>query len=75
MLSHLNTLYPGVPLHVCESGCALHDSVDEHGQVSDPERTAYHHAHQLAVAAAIADGADVRSCDLGSLNDNFEWAL
>ncbi len=74
MLSRLHTLYPGVPLHVCESGCALHDRVDEHGQVSDPERTAYHHAHLLAVAAAIADGADVRSYHAWSLCDNFEWA-
>lgn len=74
MLMRLHTQYPGVPLHVCESGCALLDRVDENGHVADPERTAYHRVHLHAVAAAIADGADVRSYHAWSLYDNFEWA-
>ncbi len=74
MLVRLHQLYPDVPLHVCESGCAILERVDEHGQVVDPERTAYHRAHLHAVVAAIDAGANVQSYHAWSLYDNFEWA-
>jgi beta-glucosidase len=66
--------YGGIPIEVCESGCAFNDEVREDGVVHDPSRIAYHRAHIQAVADAIADGANVRSYHAWSLYDNFEWA-
>lgn len=74
VLVHLHDEYPGVPLHVCESGCAFRDEPDADGRVHDQSRIAYHRAHINAVADAIAHGADVRSYHAWSLYDNFEWA-
>ncbi|GGS17296.1 GH1 family beta-glucosidase [Streptomyces griseoviridis] len=65
---------PGVPLYITENGAAYDDKVDSDGQVYDPERIAYLHAHLSAVHRAIADGVDVRGYYLWSLMDNFEWA-
>jgi beta-glucosidase len=42
--------------------------------VHDPARIDYHDAHLRAVAAAAADGVDVRGYFVWSLMDNFEWA-
>jgi beta-glucosidase len=42
--------------------------------VHDDERKSYILSHVDAVAAAIADGADVRGYFVWSLLDNFEWA-
>jgi beta-glucosidase len=63
------------PLYVTENGAAYDgDIVDADGRVHDVERTAYIRAHIDAVAAAIADGADVRGYFVWSFLDNFEWA-
>jgi beta-glucosidase len=66
--------YPGVPIEVCESGCALADAPSEDHVVHDEARIAYHRAHLLAISEAIRAGADVRSYHAWSLYDNFEWA-
>nr|WP_030343056.1 family 1 glycosylhydrolase [Streptomyces sp. NRRL S-1022] len=42
--------------------------------VHDPERIVYLDGHLRAVAAAIADGVDVRGYYVRSLLDDFEWA-
>ncbi|MDF8264635.1 GH1 family beta-glucosidase [Luteipulveratus flavus] len=62
------------PVYVTESGCSFHDVVDEHGQVHDERRVAYHREHLDAVAAAVDAGVDVRGYFVWSLLDNFEWA-
>jgi beta-glucosidase len=63
------------PLYVTENGAAYDgDTVDADGRVHDAERTAYIRAHIDSVAAAIADGADVRGYFVWSFLDNFEWA-
>jgi beta-glucosidase len=74
VLVSLGREYPGVPVEVCESGCAFDESLDEHGEVRDEARVAYHEAHLNAVADAMRDGANVRSYHAWSLYDNFEWA-
>lgn len=74
VLTRLQADYPGVPLHVCESGCAFRDEPTRDGRIEDQSRIAYHRAHIGAVADAIDSGADVRSYHAWSLYDNFEWA-
>ena len=59
---------------ITESGCAYDDVLDADGRCDDPDRIAYLDAHLRAVAAAIADGVDVRGYFVWSLLDNFEWA-
>lgn len=74
VLLSLSREYPGSPIEICESGCAIPDVPDSDGYVVDGERIAYHKAHILAIAEAVVDGADVRSYHAWSLCDNFEWA-
>ena len=74
VLTRLRDDLPGVPLMVTENGAAYDDYSDPAGDVHDPERVAYLHAHLGAVARAVADGADVRGYFVWSLLDNFEWA-
>ncbi|MBO3744308.1 GH1 family beta-glucosidase [Actinoplanes flavus] len=64
----------GYPLVVTENGAVYPDHPDPDGFVEDTERTAYLAAHVDAVAAARAQGADVRGYFAWSLMDNFEWA-
>ncbi|MCZ2527613.1 glycoside hydrolase family 1 protein [Streptomyces sp. HB2AG] len=74
ILVRLRDELPGTALMVTENGAAYEDYADPEGDVHDPERVAYVHAHLEAVHRAIADGADVRGYFLWSLLDNFEWA-
>jgi len=74
VLLDLTREYNGIPIEVCESGCAFRDEPSDDGVVHDAARIAYHQAHLQAVADAITDGADVRSYHAWSLYDNFEWA-
>ncbi|NUR07031.1 MAG: beta-glucosidase [Nocardioidaceae bacterium] len=72
----LHTAYGDLlpPVYVTENGCAYDDEVGPDGQVHDPDRVAYLDAHLRAVAAAAAEGVDVRGYYTWSLLDNFEWA-
>ncbi|MEU1281324.1 GH1 family beta-glucosidase [Streptomyces sp. NPDC005805] len=74
LLIRLRDDLPGVPLVITENGAAYEDYADPSGEVKDPERVEYLHAHLAAVHRAIEDGADVRGYFLWSLLDNFEWA-
>ncbi|OKJ93546.1 beta-glucosidase [Streptomyces sp. CB03234] len=74
LLTRLRDELPGVPLMVTENGAAYDDYADPSGDVHDPERVDYLHAHLAAVHRALADGVDVRGYFLWSLLDNFEWA-
>ncbi|MFJ8082882.1 GH1 family beta-glucosidase [Streptomyces sp. NPDC096205] len=74
LLLRLRDDLPDTPLLVTENGAAYDDYADPSGEVKDPERVAYLHAHLAAVHRAIEDGADVRGYFLWSLLDNFEWA-
>jgi beta-glucosidase len=74
LLLRLHRDYPGLPLVVTENGAAFDDEADPDGFVRDDGRTAYLAEHIAAVAAARAQGADVRGYFAWSLMDNFEWA-
>jgi beta-glucosidase len=60
------TVLPGVPLVVTENGIASAD---------DDDRIRFTTDALSGLAAAIADGADVRGYVHWSLLDNFEWML
>ncbi|MET9451586.1 GH1 family beta-glucosidase [Streptomyces cinerochromogenes] len=62
------------PVYLTENGSAEDDVPASDGAVHDAERIAYLDGHLRAVAAAIADGVDVRGYYVWSLLDNFEWA-
>ncbi len=62
------------PVHITENGSAEHDVLTSDGAVHDAERISYLDGHLRSVAAAIADGVDVRGYYVWSLLDNFEWA-
>jgi beta-glucosidase len=74
LLNRISREHPRLPMMVTENGAAFDDYLNPEGEVRDPERIAYIHAHLAAVHAAMADGADVRGYFLWSLMDNFEWA-
>ncbi|HEX4954637.1 MAG TPA: GH1 family beta-glucosidase [Thermoanaerobaculia bacterium] len=68
--------YGGVPIVITENGAAFYDPPTAAGPlVEDPLRVAYYREHLAAVAAAIAQGVDVRGYCAWSLLDNFEWSL
>ncbi|MFI9273190.1 GH1 family beta-glucosidase [Kitasatospora sp. NPDC052896] len=74
LITDVSRANPDLPLLITENGAAFEDTLDPEGEVADPERIAYLHAHLTAVHRAITDGADVRGYFLWSLLDNFEWA-
>lgn len=61
-------------IEITESGCAYNDGPDGGGVIRDTLRIAYHRQYLQALAAAMADGADVRGYHAWTLLDNFEWA-
>jgi beta-glucosidase len=67
--------YPNLPpLYVTENGSAWDDVITPDGEIHDAERVDYLERHLEAIAAGIAEGADVRGYFAWSLLDNFEWA-
>jgi beta-glucosidase len=62
------------PVHITENGCSLPDRPQPDGRIADRARIDYLRDHIDAVAAAVAQGVDVRSYFTWSLLDNFEWA-
>ncbi|KUH37137.1 MULTISPECIES: GH1 family beta-glucosidase [Streptomyces] len=62
------------PIVVTENGSAERDEPSPDGTVHDTDRISYLDGHLRAVAAALADGVDVRGYYVWSLLDNFEWA-
>lgn len=66
--------YPGLPpVYITENGCSVDDQVVD-GRVQDHHRISYLDAHLRAIAAAVAEGVDVRGYFVWTLTDNFEWA-
>jgi beta-glucosidase len=63
-----------LPVFITENGSSWYDYVNQDGEVVDLERVSYLRGHLAAVAAAIADGVNVRGYFAWSLLDNFEWA-
>ncbi|WP_030276893.1 GH1 family beta-glucosidase [Streptomyces sp. NRRL B-24484] len=62
------------PVTVTENGCSVTDAPGPDGTVDDPERISYLAGHLDALAAAVAEGVDVRGYYTWSLLDNYEWA-
>ncbi|HKS92026.1 MAG TPA: family 1 glycosylhydrolase, partial [Tepidiformaceae bacterium] len=75
LLVRLHEDYPGIPVHLTETGAAYPDAPDADGEVRDPARIDFLDSYLRAVHAAIQEGADVRGFFQWSLMDNFEWAF
>jgi beta-glucosidase len=73
LLTRLRREYGPLPIWITENGAAFEDGAVVDGRLEDPRRVAYLQDHVAAVAAAIADGVDVRRYHAWSLLDNFEW--
>lgn len=63
----------GLPIYVTENGYGAHDQPDASGAVDDPERIRFLADYTASMAAAAAQGADIRGYFVWSLLDNFEW--
>ena len=61
-------------IYVTESGAAYPDTLDDDGQVHDPQRVAYLAGHLRAAREALASGVPLAGYFAWSLLDNFEWA-
>jgi beta-glucosidase len=72
LLLKLNEEYALPPIYITENGMANADRLVD-GAVPDVERIEYVGRHLEALAAAMAQGVDVRGYFLWSLLDNFEW--
>ncbi|MDH6132259.1 beta-glucosidase [Kitasatospora sp. MAA4] len=62
------------PITITENGCSVADEPAPDGTVNDQPRIDFMAGHLDALAAAIAQGVDVRGYFTWSLLDNFEWA-
>jgi beta-glucosidase len=62
------------PITITENGCSVADEPGPDGTVHDQPRIDYLAGHLDALAAACAEGVDVRGYFTWSLIDNFEWA-
>jgi beta-glucosidase len=72
LLLKLQAEYPLPPIYITENGMANPEQLVD-GQVHDAARIAFVEMHLDALAAAMAQGVDVRGYFLWSLLDNFEW--
>lgn len=72
LLITLHREYRLPPVYITENGMAVADQL-VHGKVDDRARIEYVRLHLDAVAAAMAQGVDVRGYFYWSLMDNFEW--
>jgi beta-glucosidase len=61
-------------MYITENGAAYPDTLDEHGEVRDPDRVAYLREHFRAAREALQAGVPLRGYFVWSLLDNFEWA-
>ena len=68
--------YGAIPLYITENGSAFFDPpVTIEGRIDDPMRVHYLQTHIAAVAAALAQGVEIRGYFAWSLLDNLEWSL
>ena len=72
LLLHNHRHYTLPPVYITENGMAEAD-VLQAGAVHDPRRIDYLRSHLQALAAARAEGVDLRGYFYWSLMDNYEW--
>jgi len=74
LLLRLSHDYHFPAIYITENGAAFDDTLLADGQVHDPERTSFLHAHLAAAHRALAAGVPLAGYFVWSLLDNFEWA-
>ena len=75
LLVRLRRDYGRPPIWITENGIPDPPDASPERRLADGHRIEYLAGHLAAVAAAIADGADVRRYFVWSLLDSFEWEL
>ncbi len=66
--------YGNPKIYITENGCALKDTPDANGFVTDWERVNFLRSHFIAVHDALQAGVNLHGYYVWSLMDNFEWA-
>ena len=64
----------GLPIVITENGMSNHDSVDDIGVVSDPQRIEFINKYLSEARRAILDGVQIKGYFYWTMLDNFEWA-
>lgn len=74
MLTYFPKQYPDLPpIYVTENGLPGDVPIADDGSIHDRDRIEYLSDHLKAVAAAMADGVDVRGYYVDSFLDGFYW--
>ncbi len=74
LLIQVSAAYKLGAIYVTENGAAYPDTLDERGEVVDPDRRRYLERHFLVAREAIQAGVPLKGFFVWSFMDNFEWA-
>lgn len=74
ILLNFHENYGNPKMYITENGCALKDSPDAKGFVSDRQRINFIREHLRIIYDAIQAGVNLHGYYVWSLMDNFEWA-
>jgi beta-glucosidase len=74
LLIQLAETYKPGAIYVTENGAAYPDTLDERGEVVDPDRRRYLERHFVAARESIQAGVPLKGYFVWTFMDNFEWA-
>ena len=72
-LIELKDHYGNIPVYITGNGCCFNDSLDDSGNVFDPERIEYIKNYLYAGLMALDQVVDLKEWFFWSLLENIEW--